>query len=122
MTEQLIDFETAKLAKEKGFDLFTVYWYMTEVTNREKGYRKDNWNFLRTRFSAPTQSLLQSWIQKKHGLYAYLDWSTQQVVIVDYKNYDGKELLRENFFDFCPDHIEGELLDKLLFDCLNIIA
>ena len=46
MKEQLITFETAKLAKEKGFTIL------------EKGFY----------IGAPTQSLLQKWLREKHNL------------------------------------------------------
>lgn len=74
MEEQLISFETAKIAKEKGFD--------------EKVYREyDKSGYLRctsksadvvlgpydellksTEYPAPTQSLLQKWLREVHNI------------------------------------------------------
>lgn len=74
MEEQLINFETAKLAKEKGFD--------------EKVYREyDKFGYLRctsksadvvlgpyeellksTEYPASTQSLLQKWLREVHNI------------------------------------------------------
>lgn len=74
MTEELISFDTAKLAKEKGFD--------------EKVYREyDKSGYLRctsksadvvlgpydellksTEYPAPTQSVLQQWLREKHQI------------------------------------------------------
>ena len=74
MEEQLISYETAKLAKEKGFD--------------EKVYREyDKSGYLRctsksadvvlgpydellksTEYPAPTQSLLQKWLREVHNI------------------------------------------------------
>ena len=74
MEDTLINFETAKLAKEKGFD--------------EKVYREyDKSGYLRctsksadvvlgpydellksTEYPAPTQSLLQQWLREKHQI------------------------------------------------------
>ena len=66
MTEELITFDTAKLAKEKGFivgngaDLFGRFYHPNkELTSNNRG---DN-------FSAPTQSLLQRWLREKHKIY-----------------------------------------------------
>ena len=50
MEEQLISFETAKLAKEKGFDF--IYIIDNELTNH----------------SLITQSLLQKWLREKHQI------------------------------------------------------
>jgi len=63
MEDTLINFETAKLAKEKGFDIFT-----------EKMYRQDgilgNSDFSReSTFRAPTQSLLQKWLREVHNCF-----------------------------------------------------
>ena len=75
MEEQLISYETAKLAKEKGFD--------------EKVYREyDKSGYLRctsksadvvlgpydellksTEYPAPTQSLLQKWLREVHNCF-----------------------------------------------------
>jgi hypothetical protein len=60
MKEQLISFETAKLAKEKGFDNDSANYYVTSgrlnVVNGED------------MFDAPTQSLLQKWLREKHDI------------------------------------------------------
>jgi len=67
MEEQLISFETAKLAKEKGFDIPQLYFYI----DGEISWKVDNTrcnNRLETEFSAPTQSLLQRWLREKHGV------------------------------------------------------
>ncbi len=80
MKEQLISFETAKLAKEKGFnipiqhtvnDLNQLYDIdnneITIVTNVI-----DDWNKFDTVCSAPTQSLLQKWLREKHKLRIFV--------------------------------------------------
>lgn len=72
MEEQLISFETAKLAKEKGFGgkgLTTSNGYFRgnnlcniPCNNKSDFCGKDE-------FSAPTQSLLQKWLREEHFLY-----------------------------------------------------
>ena len=97
MKEQLISFETAKLAKEKGFNIFCIECYKwskqhsefdgeTEPENKRishNGYDKDvngypyrtlselfplQHNIIENHFSAPTQSLLQKWLREKHDI------------------------------------------------------
>jgi len=58
MYEELIAFETAKLAKEKGYENIKI---------KKKGawetFIADN---------VPTQSLLQRWLREKHGIFIVL--------------------------------------------------
>jgi hypothetical protein len=86
MEEQLITFETAKLAKEKGFKEKVLLYYSslkhiqdhTENNgwgyfggcdfNNHKGYRGDKKKKLFPYYSAPTQSLLQKWLREEHKI------------------------------------------------------
>ena len=85
MQEQLISFETAKLAKEKGFCngsdgcyfQFTEDYIYDDDSNHPESYKKDEIRFYeffhRNDFKhdyceAPTQSLLQKWLREKHHL------------------------------------------------------
>lgn len=61
MTDQLISFETAVLAKEKGFDI------ECNIQFHDKGIFQ-----LATpenTFERPTQSLLQKWLREKHNIH-----------------------------------------------------
>jgi len=66
--EEKIKFETAKLAKEKGFD-----WEVTE------GFTKDGRIFICSKSSGffpkecrrPTQSLLQKWLREVHNIHVF---------------------------------------------------
>ncbi len=80
MEEQKVSFETAKLAKEKGFDI-NVNYFISQY-NKDGGivfsesvesdnYNSSNWNS-DTRvsiFSRPTQSLLQKWLREVNRLF-----------------------------------------------------
>jgi hypothetical protein len=65
MKEELITFETAVLAKEKGFneEVLCHYkndgldWFLDELKNSD---------LERSEYSRPTQSLLQKWLREKH--------------------------------------------------------
>ena len=70
MKEQLITFDTAKLAKERGFN----------ISNSGYFYDKEGYKVLDTpfdkliwggKFPAPTQSLLQKWIREEHNIHTW---------------------------------------------------
>lgn len=69
MEDQLISFETAKLAKEKGFDIKCTQGYDPDSGAPFTG---SMWMFaMRLESSrhtqAPTQSLLQRWLREQHN-------------------------------------------------------
>ena len=84
MEEQLITFETAKLAKDKGFKEFSYACYkedgILENLNNiwhygcEGGMELDEWfydynNYKHKKLiSAPTQSLLQKWLREEYSI------------------------------------------------------
>lgn len=76
MEEQYISLETAKLAKEKGFDWDVIkHWKGNKFIYNGKPYNFNNpkeqelWNIELN--SAPTQSLLQKWLREVHNIYIY---------------------------------------------------
>jgi len=82
MYDELISLETAKLAKEKGFDI-PVLDCINE--NEEIGDKEDfvlfNYNqFLSEKwstqnlYSCPSQSLLQRWLREKHELFVFVNY------------------------------------------------
>ena len=90
MIEQLISFETAKFAKEKGFKIPTEVMYK----GNEKSYRHNNeWGIDEKRldgkfpytnqqwYSIPTQSVLQKWLREKYDI---------DVIINTYRNQNQK--------------------------------
>jgi len=77
MEEKIISFETAKIAKERGFNSFTTFQYIQYDDNDWR--LKSNQEFRelsesigigdKIRIAAPTQSLLQKWLRVKYSLY-----------------------------------------------------
>ena len=68
MTDKLISYKTAKLAKEKGFDIpFRGY--------NHKGQLQPSWQWdieeypTLQYYFAPTQSLLQRWVWETHSIW-----------------------------------------------------
>ena len=95
MTENLISFETAKLAKEKGFvfeNMDSNYelgyhsyfkWGSNEkrvfaISHYEKDTRhSDGWS--QTGYDAPTQSLLQKWLREVHNIEIDVNSDSQDI-------------------------------------------
>ena len=67
MQEQLITFETAKLAKEKGFVITQIRWF-----NKQGIAQGFNTGPLDDVFYRPSQSLLQKWLREVHGIHVWL--------------------------------------------------
>jgi len=98
-TLQLVSFETAKLAKELGFNENCVFYYNTP---KYQDIKKDNRNWLSqfknmkgyedtfyniNEFRAPTQSLLQKWLREEYKITISIsDFLTyQDLVVWDYE-------------------------------------
>ena len=78
MSDTLVSFETAKIAKEKGFQIGTKnVWDFHGIPKINESSKKDclNWNKLEkgAYCSAPTQSLLQRWLREVHNIFVYVD-------------------------------------------------
>jgi len=77
MTDQLISFETAKLAKEKGFVNGSICDYRNNhlsdihILNNEITLHTNNF-VQRFVYEAPTQSLLQKWLREIHDIHMFL--------------------------------------------------
>jgi len=95
MEDQLISFDTAKLAKEKGL----TYDDICQSYRRDGGFtyvRNDDEFYL-----APTQSLLQNWLREKHNMFVivtaefYSNGINHNVQILTY----DKNNTQEDYFD-----------------------
>lgn len=73
MREELISFETAKLAKEKGFDELCCYSFETENNFYEtvKLWRNSEDS---TEYAVCTQSLLQKWLREEHNIHVEISF------------------------------------------------
>jgi hypothetical protein len=95
MKDQLVEFKTAKLAKEKGFDQSCSYYYThkygkSEYLRKEHGklkefeakdeygdkigvyYRKNSKGQPHI-VIAPTQTLLQKWLREEYNIHIYIE-------------------------------------------------
>ena len=116
MKEQLISFETAKLAKEKGYSngsgtLYIQYhesYVYDEDPNHPESYKKneirmeeyytinnskpyDISNEYYTQYEAPTQSLLQKWLREEHKIYIEICHSYRDLTHYTYHVYTNWE-------------------------------
>lgn len=82
MKERIVNFETAKVAKQKGFDWKIKGCYRTKDGKLFDAVRKNSKD-LKTMVTAPTQSLLQKWIREEHHIHIGIsyDWITYDVLI-----------------------------------------
>jgi len=101
MTEEIITFETAKLAKEINFDIIQNYDEISSLYNEEGNHvYYHNYGFMYSGLednyiSAPTQSLLQKWLREELNMLVYVEnsggfWNW----VVEHKNgyMEGKSL------------------------------
>jgi hypothetical protein len=115
MKEELISFETAKLAKEKIFNIpvLSVYADNGCLSSDDTVY---NFN-QRAGYSAPTQSFLQKWLREKHRIDIYVKPSyCGYYCSFEYdlpEKSDSKILELETTYE--------EALEKGLFEALKLI-
>jgi len=150
MKDQLISFETAKLAKKKGFNIRVVPRYGKGKSEKKIRLYESNsdydsecniewdWNNnsdngiispypneeLKEQCSAPTQSLLQRWLREKHNVYFWMSPVTFRGAFCYYK----LQVAIPNMLWDKPIEIIGqrketyeEILEKGLLQALEII-
>ena len=111
ITDELVSFETAKLAKEKGFDVPTDFCY------------EKSGNLVRVgSISAPTQSLLQRWLREEERIEVNAFWDSADCIWFSYaKKMDIPDLVGT----FMPDGFfisyESAIEDALKYALENLI-
>lgn len=133
MKEQLISFETAKLAKEKGFDEECNHSFNKTKVIRQECNR--NYLFFLPECSAPTQSLLQKWLREEHQLYVMIEETHTYALrtqigfyakIVTPSGEDefdehGFRFIKKLFYDTWFDSTYENALEKGLEEALKLI-
>jgi len=130
MNEQLISLETAKLAKEKGFNLNSHAFYGCDnPASGEPGNKLilrtwEDWtNFGKEEesqegtmvYSAPTQTLLQKWLREKHKiivLIGFLDFSDDDDYFYSLINHP-RELQEDEYYKTYEEALEEGLKHAL---------
>lgn len=76
MKEQRIDFQTAKLAKQKGYNEICG-WYFTPEGEPKSGIPVTGAGYeqrhLAANFMRPTQSVLRCWLRETHGIHIKIE-------------------------------------------------
>ncbi|MBR3565328.1 MAG: hypothetical protein IKN91_03235 [Paludibacteraceae bacterium] len=114
--EQYIEYETARLAKQAGFDWkCTQCYYNGEFDNDYY----DSYNFNGSclyQISAPTQSVLQRWLREEKGYHIYI---SHTYTAIDCQVKSVWEILYEKMSFLKPNSIlilEDDLGRSLAFD------
>jgi hypothetical protein len=119
MKEQLISFDTAKLAKERGYEVVNYpfnYFY--------KGDKNSNYIVLSPKDSnnldwkevvlRPTQSLLQTFLRKRYKIIVLVDWNTSYGFYFKIVNYvAGVDFKDKLFFPIYEEALERGLQEAL---------
>jgi len=131
MEEQLINFETAKVAKELGFDniyCHTAYCigYLTIKEDRE--FRGSPRNSVGKQFHlalAPTQALLQKWLREVHKIdigilfnnnhqyYWFLNGEINTAFDYNGEESDTFTTFKSTSFDTYEEALEAALVEAL---------
>lgn len=139
MKEQLINFETAKLAKEKGFDGICRHCYHSFLETGEENEIKtpllreftqrkfQNSIITKYNIAAPTQSLLQKWLREVHDIHIeirnYQEYDKDNYAHTlnftknaNYKNEEGNkigQIISRKYFDTYEEALEQGLFEGL---------
>ena len=129
MEEELISLETAKLAKEKGFDwecinLFnlngddytSLYSYYDQRIEK-RYYSKANYNSDCFTMSRPPQSLLQKWIRKNHEIHCMVDCNASGWYWILFKT-NGTRIKDWDYTGSNEDSGQWDEFEDAMEDCL----
>jgi hypothetical protein len=120
MKEELIKFETAKLAKEKGFDIETDYFTLGNYNPNNDlmalCYKSEiDFYFL------PTQSLLQRWLREKHEIFIDISTGSKDEFGVIFGKNDTPDWIRDDTGEVIFFATYEETLEKGLQKALTLI-
>jgi hypothetical protein len=119
MKEELIKFETAKLAKEKGFDIPCENFYYTEIFNTKKVRKTEELQKVHDKkYLAPTQSLLQKWLRDnfKYHVQVIRDYNGWSYQVWEFSK--GNKLVKGGSCEMPDYHKE---LEKGLQEALKLV-
>lgn len=123
MKEQLISFETAKLAERKGFNIDTIP-IVYQKSNGSRIYLNggyDSGEDAKRYTSAPTQSLLQKWLREKHDIH--ININTYYFEDLQKYGYEVEDIIHPEGWVVInnPKKTYEEALEKGLQEALKLI-
>lgn len=117
MKDKLIDFNTAKLAKEKEFKEPVIEGYTNEGNPFVKDYEKPHCYNVRGLFSAPTQSLLQKWLRENYYINVEVSIHNTKTFWYDISKIDSEEVISikviEPIYNTYEEALEAGLIEGL---------
>ena len=128
--EEYISFETAKLAKEKGFNEEISTLYKNGIFKHHKQHHSNNpfisnMGMTDNCCSAPTQSLLARWLRDDCGISVEVYSSTSHGYGYDICNTDGTDIGRGYIFrgqnEYALWDSYEEAMEKGLQDALELV-
>jgi len=134
MKDELISFSTAKLAKDKGFDVPCITVYLTNEMTYDTQYYDSLYdnsnndeifslNHKETSIvcSAPTQSLLQRWLREKHGISVLVSIDGELMYNWDIFPLSPTTTSQEAGKNYYVTGIYEEALEEALLQALKLI-
>ena len=105
--EQYVTFETAKLAKEKGFDESVRKYFTPKGDNTFINYFYLSTKYLHG-IARPTQSLLARWLREKHDLSVEVYATASGFAWCVCKAHNGTYIISDEDYDeYIPDTYEA---------------
>lgn len=130
MMDQLISFETAKLAKEKGFNVCCNFMYdrhneIQHTPSIKQVMAEGGLKALKTpvQIFAPTQSLLQKWLREEHKIRVFPEHSIQGIYKFSIRkwNYDNDKGEWERIGSVLSFATYEEALEQGLLEALETL-
>jgi hypothetical protein len=119
MKEELISFETAKLARKKGFNWNTRRFYSPDGRVDITMYSKNHNRPMSENYAIPTQSLLQKWLREKYHLHIQIiEYDKDGSLIIQITK--NSQLVYDYMTSFDINEYE-EALEKGLQEALKLI-
>jgi translation elongation factor EF-Ts len=130
MKEQIIEYSTAKLAKDKGFGNVKPYKLRRDYYNHKGELNGDVTEMVKAicenrdtsefdTIDAPTQSLLQRWLREDHGIGVIVDvdvtlsWKYKIFSMHPESSYTGDWILSIYMYGWYEEALEKGLVQAL---------
>lgn len=109
ITEDYVSFETAKLLKEKGFDVYVRSFYDADDMPAQHTEALWDWNLNKEnyRFSAPTLQMAMKWLRETHKLFVFI--SPWLMLESDIQYYFEIREIKTSDFETLYDYTSKEL-------------
>ncbi len=131
-----VEFETAKLAKNRGFNLETLWYFTNKYPTREDFSSNYNGKGIEHWTSQPSQSLLQKWLREIHNIDvdvfrdSEVHFKDEVRWIVKISDWNNIKIFKSSIADLKhPNHWHGidfksyeEAMEKGLFNALKFIS